>query len=433
MNAIKNTTVLWVSVILLLLFSTDVMGNGGPTDFSNTLGSGNIIFYQYRNIKLVSEKLTITPGFKFVDVEARYLLQSTTETDSVDYAFPVDIISSNYLYPNHGLSFDEEVPYFDMTLNGEPLEYEVRFMFDNDNYTNSYMEDFSVHRILFITKILIEPEDTVELVVNYQFKAFFSDIWVSKNFFTIFENRFFHYQLDPAGYWGDGIVEKLNIEFDFTEVMANGGDPVDLPDGGEWLNNTHYVISEENYSMHSADPLEITYDVSEWGKTDELLDLSLKSNECEITASSTLGDNYSVNNLLDGDLTTAWSEGVEGCRDQWVEINLNQAMYVGGIGIVSGYTKNQSTYDANAMPEIITVEIFGLDGEVCFKEKVLLEDPIWEDIENETLYSKTQFLYLSGNGYETTRIRLSFDSVYLGDSYDDLCISELFIAGWNWE
>jgi len=433
MEATKTKSALLMLIICLLIFSATSFGNGGPTDFSNTLGSGNIIFYQYRNVKLISEELTITPGFKFVDVEARYLLQSTEETDSVEYAFPVDIISSEYLHPNYGLSFDEEVPYFDMTLNGEPLEYEVRFVLDNDSYTNSYSEDFSVHRILFITKIFIEPEDTVELVVKYQFKAFFCDVWVSKSFFTIFEDRVFQYQLDPAGYWGEGVVDELNIEFDFTEVMANGGDSVNLPDGGEWLDDTHYVISKENFSMRAAEPLEVTYNVSDWGKTDELLDLSIQSDECEITASSTLGDNYSVNNLLDGDLTTAWSEGVEGYRDQWVEINLSKPTEIACVGIVSGYTKNQSTYEENAMPEIITVEIFGLDGEVCFKEKVLLEDPTWEEIENETLYSKTQFLYLSGIGYETTRIRLIFDSVYEGSTYEDLCISELFIAGWQWE
>ena len=424
-----------IAIVLLLLhcFSTVVLGNGGPTDFSNTLGTGNIDFYQYRDVKLVAEELTIKPGFKYVDVEARYFLQSIGETDSVHYAFPVDLIPSEYVFPDYGLSIQEEVPYFEISLNGVPLDYEVRQLFDNNIYLNSYSEELSIQRVLFITSFLIEPGQTIELVVKYQFKAFFCDISTSKDFFSSFEDRFFQYELAPAGFWGDGFTDELTIEFDFTEVMENDGYVVNLPDVGEWLDNSHYVIYKEHFSMLTEDDLKVTYNVSEWGRTNELLDLSLKIDECDISVSSTLEGDYSVANLFDRNLSTAWSEGAEGCMNQWIDIVFDKSISVCCIGVVSGYTKNQFTYEANAKPENVTFEIFGLDGEVCYEESVLLENLTWESLESKTLFSKTQFLYLNGGGFEATRIRISFDSVFAGSSYEDLCISELFVAGWQWD
>ncbi len=45
-----------VGVLLLVCagVNSDAMANGGPVVFSNTLGSGNVIYSQYKGIELIS-------------------------------------------------------------------------------------------------------------------------------------------------------------------------------------------------------------------------------------------------------------------------------------------------------------------------------------------------------------------------------------------
>ncbi len=146
---------------------------------------------------------------------------------------------------------------------------------------------------------------------------------------------------------------------------------------------------------------------------------------------STGNNTFQPDNLIDRDLSTAWSEGVPGYSGEWIELHLDQPMYVGFVGIVSGYTKSSSTYSENGRPGTVTVEMYEEDG--VFTETVVLEDIPWKEIENGTLFTLVQTLYESGMGIETDRVRLRFDDVYPGDTYEDLCVSELFVAGWRWE
>ncbi|MCD4702336.1 MAG: hypothetical protein K8S24_10820, partial [Candidatus Aegiribacteria sp.] len=237
------------SVFLLLCagISSTVLANGGPVNFSNTVGTGNVIYSVYRGAELVSENLILTPGFEYVDVEARYVLCDTGDGTNTDYAFPVDLVLSEFTGMNHGVLIDEEVPRFEITLNGRPLDYQIRQGFNTDIFIDPWDIERDIHRLFFTTSFEIQPLDTVELLVSYSFKAWYEDLWFTKNFFTMYENRSFQYLLDPAGYWGDGTVDQLEITFDFSELIANGGCTVDLPVGGVWVDETQYVISENDF------------------------------------------------------------------------------------------------------------------------------------------------------------------------------------------
>ncbi len=428
---------LFTSAVLLLLcagVNSDVLANGGPVDFSNTLGSGNIIYSQYRGLELISENLLVTPGIEYVDVVASYTLVDTGDGSQTEYAFPVDLILSEFNESDDGITIDDEVPVFNITLNGTQLDYQIRQGFNTDVFLNSYGDELDIHRLYFVTSFEISPHDTVELVVSYSFRAWYTDWWFSKGFFTQFQDRSFQYVLDPAGRWGDGTVGQMNIEFDFSEIIANGGHPIILPPGGDWA-DSRYVISESDFDMASALPLEVSYTVSDWGKSNELLELSEGPQQCTVTASSYLPSNgnstFSPDNLIDRDLSTAWSENAPGYSGEWIELHLDQPMSVAFVGIVSGYTKSYSTYIENARPRTVTLEIYEEDG--VYTETIVLEDLSWKEIETGTIYTQVLPLFSSGMGIETDRVRLRFDDAYPGDTYEDLCISELFVAGWRWE
>lgn len=424
--------------VFLLLFggmSSTVLANGGPVDFSNTVGSGNVIYRSYRGGELISENLLITPGFKYVDVEAIYILHDTGNGTRTGYAFPVDLALSASAGMDNSILVDEEVPRFEITLDGRLLEYQIRQGFNTDTFLNSYGNEQDLHRLFFTTTFEIQPSDTVELVVSYSVKARFSDFETTKNYFPGFEDRYFRYLLDPAGYWGDGTVEQLEIRFDFSELIANGGRAVSLPEGGRWIEETQYVISRNHFDMASAAPLEVSYDVSLWGNSRNLLEQSDNPEECTVTASSYLpssgNSTYSPDNLIDRDLSTAWAEDVSGYSGEWIELQMDRPITVGFVGIICGYTKSQSVYTSNGRPRTVTVEIYREDD--VFSETVTLEDLPWVEVEKGILSPLVQPIYNSGTGIITDRVRLHFDDAYPGDTCEDLCVSELFVAGWRWE
>ncbi|MCD4701300.1 MAG: hypothetical protein K8S24_05515, partial [Candidatus Aegiribacteria sp.] len=311
---------------------------------------------------------------------------------------------------------------------------QVRQGFYTDIFIDPWNIEQDIHRLYFTASFDIQPLDTVELVVSYSFKAWYADLWFTKNFFTMYENRSFQYLLDPAGYWGDGTVDQLEITFDFGELIANGGYTVDLPEGGVWVDETQYVISENDFDMASALPLEVTYSVSAWGTTNELLRISEDPNDCTVTASSFLpasgNFSYSPHNLIDRDLCTAWAENASGYNGEWIELQLDQPLIVGFVGIVCGYTKDQTTYTANGRPRTVTVELYSEKD--VYIETSTLEDIPWEEVEKGILSPLVQHIFNSGNGIDNVyRIRLRFDDAYPGDTYEDLCVSELYVAGWR--
>lgn len=367
-------------------------------------------------------------------MEAKYVLCDASNGTRTFYAFPVDLIPSEYSDISLGVLIDEEVPRFEITLDGIPLDYQIRQGFDADIYLDEYNNEQDIQRLYFTTLIEIQPLDTVELVVSYSFKARYEDFWFSKGFFTMYENRYFQYLMDPAGDWGDGTVDQLEITFDFSELLVNGGCIVDLPNGGIWVDETQYMISENDFDMASASPLKVTYDVSVWGVTDELLRVTENPKDLTVTASSFLpasgNCSYSPDNLIDGDLSTVWAENASGYDGEWIELLLDKPMAAMFVGIVCGYTKDQTTYTTNGRPRTVTVEMYSEDD--VYSRTSTLEDIPWEEVEKGFLSPLVQHVYNSGNGIDDVyRIRLRFDDAYPGDTYDDLCVSELYVGGWR--
>lgn len=139
-----------------------------------------------------------------------------------------------------------------------------------------------------------------------------------------------------------------------------------------------------------------------------------KKNIFSITATSYLYEaEYNIDhkpeNLIDGSLSNAWVEGVDGAGiGETVTLNLNTKCKLSGLNINAGYQKNEGNYYKNSRPK--ELEISFSDGtytkvtleDACGLQKITLDTPV-----------------------ETEWIKIKINSVYEGTDYDDTCISEI--------
>lgn len=138
----------------------------------------------------------------------------------------------------------------------------------------------------------------------------------------------------------------------------------------------------------------------------------------EASASSTLPPDgvtsyYGPYNAVDGDFTTAWSEGASGDGlGEWIQLSASTPQRIHRVSIVNGYPKTEEIYYYNNRPKDVTITLS--DG---YEVHATLSDlyRTWQTIEFDTMH-------------ETTYVRLTVDSVYNGTTWTDMCLCE-FQAG----
>ena len=150
-----------------------------------------------------------------------------------------------------------------------------------------------------------------------------------------------------------------------------------------------------------------------------------KINVTSVDATSELeaanGKNYSGNNLIDGDYSTVWAEGVSGVGiGESVTLHLEKEQLVYGIVICNGYTADYDLYSKNGTLASVKVD-FGngkmveentggygseyLDGDYLAEmnlNKIELDEPVMTD-----------------------KITVTITSANVGSKYDDTCVSEI--------
>lgn len=134
----------------------------------------------------------------------------------------------------------------------------------------------------------------------------------------------------------------------------------------------------------------------------------------EIIASSMLppagGVTYAPTNLVDGDPTTAWNEGARGAAGEWVEVTLPEAVSVARVLVWNGYQKGRQFLENGRVHTLLidaggrrfTVELL----DVANSQAVDLPEPVL-----------------------TSTIRLTIETIYEGDRYPDVALSELEVYG----
>lgn len=138
------------------------------------------------------------------------------------------------------------------------------------------------------------------------------------------------------------------------------------------------------------------------------------NNITNISATSSLAEQnmiHSPERLTDGDISTAWVEGVDGQGiGQTVKFSFDRSYYLKGITIRAGYQKNEDVYAKNSRPKDVTITYS--DGS---SEQHTLQD-----------INDVQEIILTSN-LATDSISVTIESVYAGNKYEDTVITEVSI------
>lgn len=433
-------------VAAALVIVSVVSANGGPIGASRIVGTGDIRFEETEGVELRSEDLAFVVDGDYVDVDVEYVLENTGPARRIEFAFPVDYVSDN---PDIEGFFDSEEAFpgelerFSIFLGDEEL---MPGVFTTDT-SEVFLDEYAFERSTcwFTTPVdLVEGSNTLR--VSYRYQPYFVDAAYSKSWLPYWSSRTVAYRLDPAGYWGDGIVERFDWSLDISSVLT-AGDTFSVPDGGRMIEPGIYAWSGSGVDLRSAEPLEFEYDVHNRMASAYTLEHRIGPDDIEeIRTSSVLasqgGIDYGPENLLDLDFSTAWCPGgSSGGEGSWIEIELEPCL-VGQIWLLNGYTKSEVNLAANSRIRSLrlTVECdednplatYGYGGSES--EVVELEDPGWIGVTAENFTAPAVCIFSETDmGFPANRIRIEVLDTYPGDEYQDLCVSEIVIAGYDQE
>lgn len=138
----------------------------------------------------------------------------------------------------------------------------------------------------------------------------------------------------------------------------------------------------------------------------------------QITSASSSNRTYGPYNVVDGQYDTAWN--TPNGPGQWIKLSASSPQKVKGIKILNGYTKYSTGYGmwiyyANSRPKNITVTFS--DGTSVNKT---LSD----------VFDKSNYIYqeVDFGGIKTTDyIKITINSIYPGNKWDDCCITEITV------
>ncbi len=420
-----------VVIILSFMASSTVLANGGPFETSPVFGAGDgapIEFVQ-RDVELVSEELVFTPKINFVEVDVTYILYNYGEDLETGYCFPVTamIIPEEDRYT---MAFNQEhdVQGFRFFQDGTELPTEFILTEESNSTVMDYGYETPVGTHLFTTNLAIAAGDTTEIQVTYLLRATYEDFDNTKHFLLTYQDRSFRYDLKPAAFWGDGTAGTFTMTVNAEELHSVYGSMQILPEGGQWLDDNHYIISEENLNLESLSELSFSFESRTAASSVFLEEHRISPENYTITVSSELGASYGSSNLSDNDLSTAWAEGEEGTTGSWILIEFNPGTNISWVGLVPGYAKSEYTYTANARPSEVTVEVDNQTyyiGDYPYRIHAI----DWEIIERGFSTRMFWAAFNSGESHEIGSIKIIFTGAIPGTEYEDLCISELVVAG----
>jgi len=426
---------LFLAFIIIMSISSVTLialGNGSPIDFSSIARTGNIKLIPKTSISIEQENLSIKFYDDYADVQVKYYIFNNGKDDSVSFGFPVDYLLEGIYFEEieQELKKDDEIKNFeiydgDKKLNAieskETEELAVK------GYTGA--ESFKAKRQWFVTDINLLANKNKIITIKYKIKCQLDDWFYGDELFPTFSDRYFIYTFSPAGNWGDGTIKKFNLEIDFTQNLKKGAKIKSINLKGYIYNNGKYSYQTENFKPAQAEDLIIKYDNSPYNLTQSLKDYRIKKeNIVYIKASSTFGPKYSVKNLLDGKLETAWVEGATGYgKGEWIEMEIENFMLT-GILIVNGYTKNKNTFYNNGQVYKMKVNI---NNDDLNETKIIEIKPRKYTELNKMSFAPfmdTLASFYPGYIY-SAKIRLTIADVIKGNKYSDTAISELILWG----
>ncbi|MGC3988328.1 MAG: hypothetical protein QM796_01340 [Chthoniobacteraceae bacterium] len=140
-----------------------------------------------------------------------------------------------------------------------------------------------------------------------------------------------------------------------------------------------------------------------------------------------------MENLLDGNLDTAWIEGAKGPGvGEWIEITFKPKVIINAIGVLNGYCKSESALKTNGQVLEMEVQSFQKwDGEEQRqKDDLKLGRTVFSPQLRKLPGAFAQWVVDNGEGHPVVRkVRLKITAAEKGTEFADTAITELYICG----
>ena len=412
----------WLALGFMVL-SQPAFANGGGYFRGGVEHAGDVAGFEPKEtekIRILDENLTVALGPKSADVEVRYLMRNeTTKKVKVRFGFPVEE------------SFDREL----MTEVGRDGAKKTKMLKYCQNYVitasgksiaakwqgeeqNGEDKRFKGIAGWLISEISFEGGEEKPVMIRFRSEYPLESWNVSED--TSDSAGLFRYRLSTAACWagtiGSGRITLKPVGIDPGELKVLK--PVNRfkKEGENWVWNF------ENLEPTMADDLEIEAHPEIRGHNDTDTTRYVERGEkwllthtnYEVTASSVLApadkQTYEAAKVKSLWANGTWSEGVPGKgAGEWLELKPTIPKPLAAIEIRPGHFKSEGLFLANARPKKILVLLndehrFVADiPDVMAPLRILVSD-----------YTKP-----------VKKIRLTFQEVWPGTKFEDLCVSSV--------
>ncbi|TKH45758.1 hypothetical protein C1I60_04695 [Paenibacillus terrae] len=264
-----------------------------------------------------------------------------------------------------------------------------------DSQQNIVVFDVSTHKI--IKKIHIDSGMAIVNQWNQKDKIIYS-----LDSMSVTKTYLLNLSKGEERLLGQG-MERLLMSRDGSELWF---EKVDSPSNYKLNINTGLESKAPSITTvdgNMATPVQWFYTANDFSKYDSEIKVY------QIKASSTLPSKgmqtYDAKNLVDGDTSTAWCEGVKGNGEgETILLNLGSSQKVKGIELINGYAKSEKSYRENNRVQKLKLQFS--DGSSLemndFNTRKKFKEPI-----------------------NTSFIKLTILSVERGTKYQDTCISDV--------
>jgi hypothetical protein len=395
------------------------MANGGGYSRGGLDQAGDVTGFEPQateSIRILDETLTVLLGPKFADVEVRYLMRNeTTKRVTVRFGFPVEE-SFGIDWGGIPNRHHEEPMYcrnYSVAAGGRPLL--VRWQAEAPGNRDARFKGLAGW---LVSEMKFAAGEEKPVVIRFQ--SYYPEFTKTVSDDSYTSASIFKYRLSTAACWA-GTIGRGRIV-----LRPAGIDPAELrvlkpvnrfkKEGEDWVWNF------EDLEPTLADDLEIEavpetfgYDIPDANTSGYYLRRgerwSMVHSNYAVTASSTLppegNTRYDAGNLKG---RRAWSEGAPGPGiGEWLELKPEAPKRLAAISLAPGFRDDRESFENNARPKRILVE---LNGEHRFRAEI-------PDAPDE--------FRIPVNGYAkpVQTLRLTFEDVWPGTRYEDLCLREL--------
>ena len=212
----------------VLLFCFCVFANGGPI-FDNKLAStGNIVFVNKTDIRLVKENLDIKIDGERAYFKVKYIFQNIGRDTKIQFVFPMETemfgVSDNSVKADREIknfTEREKVLSYKISKNGKNLKW-LKKTETAKSKSDLYENPYKISE-WFISEIEFKKFEKAEIYITYTIESYRELSFYSCSAMPRMTSRNLHYNFYPASFFGNGTVGDLSVTVDLTELTKDNG------------------------------------------------------------------------------------------------------------------------------------------------------------------------------------------------------------------